>query len=295
MTVTLALSAMSLSLTRRAAAATCFSSKAIQSVARKTTSTACPSENLGKWPSSKRTLGQIMSFRSAASSTTASGEQDQQIKNESAYKKTVSSTWNLQGLIKETNRLALRCHKKISKTFTRYNNAQEEIDRLTSEGANSSLTELEQCLELDSIQMELEQLRKRLSDLNALEDMLLELQMSTGKKKSSAVVLPEDLASLAIELEVNDALPERNEPVKKAKQAQENNGPRKPYRRYYTENNTEIRVSQTNWFITSRGCSSHTAFCSDYVSLLNLLMWFDFIGREKGRRQRRTVRRSQTS
>ena len=79
-------------------------------------------------------------------------------------------------------------------------------------------------------------LRERLTDLNRLEVSIADMK---GKK----VVLPEHVAQLAIDLDVKDEAPVRQaRPPKKEKGPRIMNSFRLPYRRYYTDNKTEIRV-----------------------------------------------------
>jgi len=67
--------------------------------------------------------------------------------------------------------------------------------------------------------------------------------MAVGKNKS--VVLPEDIAALAIDLDVDDKpRPRPDRGPGKKKGSREETKSRKPYRRYYSYNNIEIRVGK---------------------------------------------------
>jgi len=148
----------------------------------------------------------------------------------------VDRTWNLGGLRKEVSRLTVRCHKKTGKANQRLQKAQEEVDRLTgTEGV--TMEELEKCPNLDELEAQVKELRTRLTQLNQLEVLLADIK---GKK----TVLPEHVAKLAISLEAQDEPPQRAERgPKKEKGPRNMNAFRLPYRRFYTNNKTEIRVS----------------------------------------------------
>lgn len=150
----------------------------------------------------------------------------------------IDRTWDLGGLRKEVSRLTVRCHKKTGKANERLRKAQEEVDRLTSDD-DVTMEELEKCPNLDELEAQVEELRTRLTNLNQLEVMLADIK---GKK----AVLPERIAKLAISLEVNDEPPQRQpRGPKKQKGPKNMNAFRLPYRRFYTSNKTEIRVSGT--------------------------------------------------
>ena len=150
----------------------------------------------------------------------------------------MESSWNVPSLKKETTRLTVRCHKKIGKASQRLRKAQEQVERLTS-SPDVTMEELEKCPNIDELEADLSNLQQRLKKLNKLEVLLLDVK---GSKKP--VILPEHVASLAIELEVSD-----EGPVRKERAPKKNKGPKKmqafrlPYRRFYTVNKTEIRVS----------------------------------------------------
>ena len=157
--------------------------------------------------------------------------------------KTIESEWNVKELVKETQRLILRCQKKIGKASTRYQQAMEVVNKLTAEGAEPTLSELDACPDVASIELELKELRERLNNLNNLQERLAEVQFESGKR-SHSVVLPQDVAILAIDLQVNDAPPKRHAPIPKKKNPTNTNGPRKPYRTYFSKGGIEIRVSR---------------------------------------------------
>jgi predicted ribosome quality control (RQC) complex YloA/Tae2 family protein len=130
--------------------------------------------------------------------------------------KTVDSTWDVPGLKKELLRLIQRCHKKVGQANLRLEKAKDNVER----------------------QSELQQVQTRLRKLNALEEAL-----STISNKKNTV-LPKDIALLAIELDVSDVPPTRPPREKKEKGPRRDAPSRKPYRRYYSYNNIEIRVGK---------------------------------------------------
>jgi hypothetical protein len=150
-------------------------------------------------------------------------------------------TWNLSSLRKEVSRQSVRCHKKVGKANQRLQLAQQEVDRLTS--SDVTLDELEACPNVKELAAQADELQQRLKKLNQLEVLLQDI-------KGGSVVLPEFIASLAVELDVDDLAPSPTERgPKKEKGPRKMNSFRLPYRRYYTENKTEIRVSDDFWQI----------------------------------------------
>lgn len=191
--------------------------------------------------------------------------------------KSLESVWDISGLKKEVTRLILRSHKKIGKASQKLRKAKETVERLTSETSEASLEELEHCPDIDAIELEVQELQERLGGLNALEDAL-----KTVKQKKS--VLPEDMATLALDLGVDDKPPARapRGPGRQKKGPRAENKKRKPYRRYYSDNNIEIRVGKkaedndelslspkhrdgSDWWMHASGCpGSHVVIrCSD--------------------------------
>lgn len=141
----------------------------------------------------------------------------------SSSTKTLTSLWNIPMLKKEATRAVLKCHKKIGKASTRLQQQQQQ-----SPNGDDETVELQQ---------ELQDLQQRLERLNQLET---ELQSVKNKEQG---VLPESIAKLALELEVNDEPPPRPERgPKKPKGPRKLEPSRLPYRRYYSLNNVEIRV-----------------------------------------------------
>ena len=146
-------------------------------------------------------------------------------------------TYNIPELKKEIARLTLRCHKKIGKATTRLSKANEEVEEIRT---NPDVTQeqLEACPNIGVLEQELDDLRKRLRSLNDLEEKI------QGIKNGKNVELPDNILSLVIDLGVNDAPPTREErPKAKKQKGPRTVAPRLPYFRYYSENNTEIRVS----------------------------------------------------
>jgi hypothetical protein len=153
---------------------------------------------------------------------------------------TAERKWNVGGLQKEVSRLTVRCHKKIGKARERLDKANQEVERLTT-NPDVTLEELEKCPNVEELKADLNELQTRLQYLNKLEVRLVELGL-----KGKSVVLPEDVATLAKTLEVDDEPPQIPEKVSKKEKGPRNMEPfRLPYRRYYTENKTEIRVGRT--------------------------------------------------
>jgi hypothetical protein len=159
--------------------------------------------------------------------------------SEEEYSKTVESEWNIKGLKQELNRLILRSHKKIGKANTRVRKAQALVEKLTAD-ENATMEQLEACPNVDALELELQELQTRLQKLNELNDSLTTVKGGTS-------VLSEEMAHLAVELEVDDKPPKQPaRGPKKKKGSRQKNPPktRLPYRKFYTVDNTEIRVCE---------------------------------------------------
>mmetsp|Transcript_27967 Transcript_27967/g.76953 ORF Transcript_27967/g.76953 Transcript_27967/m.76953 type:complete len:273 (+) Transcript_27967:88-906(+) len=103
---------------------------------------------------------------------------------EATATKTMDSEWNLAGLKKETQRLLLRCHKKVGKAQERLRKGQELAEELATD-PTATLEQLEQCPNVEALKVEVEQLQDRLGKLSQLE-YLLEENFPRKKGKSSA-------------------------------------------------------------------------------------------------------------
>ena len=164
----------------------------------------------------------------------SAGDEDEQTGN-----KTLDSTWNIPGLKKEVQRIILRCHKKIGRANERLDKARQTVAVLTSPTSQASLEELENCPNVELLEVELKELQGRLKGLNLLEE-----ELQTIKKKETT--LPVDLATVALDLGVDDKPPPR--PPRGAPKPKGPSGgsvgPRKPYRCYYSVDKTEIRVGK---------------------------------------------------
>lgn len=152
--------------------------------------------------------------------------------------KTLDSAWDISGLKKEAARQTLRCIKKVGKASTRLTNAEAQVEELLSD-PEATPEELEKCPNVEAMKVEVDALRSRLTGLNTLEETL----QSIKKKKT---VLPEEAASLALELGLDDAPPQRapRGPKKKKGPRASEVAPRMPYRKYYAKDQTEIRVGK---------------------------------------------------
>ena len=161
------------------------------------------------------------------------GDDDQQ--------RTVESEWDVSGLKAEVTRNQNRAIKKIGKASKRLEDAKKTVEELMSD-PNASMEALEACPNVDALQAELDELRDRMKKLNELEKQLKGIKAKKGKRK----VLPEDVAAIALDLGVNDEPPKRapRGPKKKKGPRASEVTPRRPYRRYYTENKIEIRVGK---------------------------------------------------
>lgn len=207
---------------------------------------------------------------------TSNDDDDDSNNNEDEDKKSVDSLWNVAGLKKETERLTMRCHKKVGKALTRYETAKSTMEELLT-NPDVSGEELEQCPNVDALELEWNLLRDRLIQLNELTELLQSIKNS---KKPTTLPLP--IVELAIQLDVNDQPPKRapRGPKKKKGPRASEVTSRKPYRKFYSTDNTEIRVGKqasdndelscnpvhrdgADWWMHASGCAgSHVVIRS---------------------------------
>ena len=153
--------------------------------------------------------------------------------------KNLESTWNIPGLKKEVMRLSQRCFKKIGKANQRLVKAKETVQDLISD-PNATLEALENCPNIEACELELQELQQRMRMLNTLDESL----SNNLESKKKSMVLPEEIAQLALDLGVDDQPPSRPVRAPKQKGPRRDAPSRKPYRRYYSFNNIEIRVGK---------------------------------------------------
>ena len=209
-------------------------------------------------------------------------------------------------------RLILRTHKKIGNVATRIRSAEEQYDKLREEGRvvvdEKLLQQMEQAPNIEQYKDELVNLQSRLEKLNWLDEQFN--QMKSNKKlltvqelqnlgsSISSCIDGVRIIQLINELEINDdnaetirlqkiEIDSHNKRAKAEKaqqmqqQQQQQQGGRLPYRRYYTEQQTEIRVgkqatdndvlslspehrSGSHWWYHASGCSgSHVILVTD--------------------------------
>ena len=172
------------------------------------------------------------SYRNLRMTVSAEEEEDRGVR-------AIDSTWNMAGLKKEVRRQLMRCHKKVGKAQERLAKSRALVEELTTD-PNAALEDLEQCPNLDALELEVKDLKERLEKLNTLEALLVETK---GIRGNSA--LPKDTAELALELEVDDKPPKRPERGPRKQKGPRSSDPsRLPYRRYYSFDNIEIRVGK---------------------------------------------------
>lgn len=151
--------------------------------------------------------------------------------------KTLESTWNVPELRKEAGRLTLRTHKKIGKASTRLNGANVIVEELRTD-PDATAEQLEACPDIKTLENDLNELRDNLAKLAELEEKLQSVK--SGKN----VVLPEDVASIVLELGVNDAPPQKQARGPKKEKGPRIEAPRMPYFTYTSKGNIEIRVGR---------------------------------------------------
>ena len=155
--------------------------------------------------------------------------------------RSMDSEWDVSGLKAETQRMYDRAIKKTSKSSKRVADARQRAEELMSD-PDASMEALEACPNVDALEAELAELQNRLKKLNELDEELKSIKSKNGKR----MVLPENVAAIAIDLGVNDEPPKRAPRGPKKKKGPRANEvtPRNPYRKYFTESNIEIRVGK---------------------------------------------------
>lgn len=187
------------------------------------------------------------------------------------------STWDIACLKKEVSRLTLRSLKKLGKANTKLTQAREVVERLMTD-PSTTLENLEQCPNIEAVELELRELQERHQKLIQLEGLL-----HSEKKRSG--LLPVQVVDLAVELGVSDEPPRppQRGPGKQ-KGPRESTSKRLPYRRYFCIDKTEIRVGKkaedndqlscspqhrdgADWWMHAAGCpGSHIVIrCHDDI------------------------------
>eukprot|EP00986_Skeletonema_menzelii_P011175 scaffold5677_cov153-Skeletonema_menzelii.AAC.3 len=239
-----------------------------------------------------------------------SSDDDGSTSDEDNSTKELKESYNIVALKKETTRLISRTIKKVGKVSARVRYAEEELDKLKAEiDASTSeevddelLNKLENSPNIGDHRKEMAELQSRLRKLNWLDEHLAKSPL-----KGKQIMTLEDLQKTEIglqvveyvtELEINDDENQKQKRIeademrKRAKKQKVENtnaggnatGPRLPYRRYYTENKTEIKVgkqatdndvlslspehrSGAHWWYHASGCpGSHVVLCTDDAS-----------------------------
>jgi hypothetical protein len=110
---------------------------------------------------------------------------------------------------------------------------------LTDPNSQAPLEDLENCPNVDLLETELKEQQTRLQALNQLDE-----QLQSIKKKE--IILPLEIATLALHLGLDDQPPPRpaRGPPKPKGPSGGSVGSRKPYRCYYSMDQTEIRVGK---------------------------------------------------
>ena len=203
-----------------------------------------------------------------------SSSDDENVEEEEDITIQERTSFNIPILKKETQRLTLRTHKKIGKVSTRIRGVEQQYEtlRLAIDNAKEGdeeeeklLQQLEHAPDINIHKAELHELQSRLKKLNYLEEQYTKLPLLKKSKQlsiSNVSNLDKDheihtVIKYIIELDISDdesqkqkkieqdAKNRRAKAMKKKEMDGSNDqgGPRLPYRRYYSEQKTEIRVS----------------------------------------------------
>jgi len=222
------------------------------------------------------------------------------------------TSFNIPVLKKETTRLILRSHKKVGKVSTRIRAVEQQYEklRLAMDESNSEeeddklLQQLEEAPGVEQYKQEMQELQTRLQKLNWLEEQFAKAPWKSKKGQLSVEDMlqlseGEQVVQYVTELDISDdenkkqKLIEQNAKNRRSKkerqatlkeQGGQQQGGRLPYRRYYTEQQVEIRVgkqatdndvlslspehrSGAHWWYHASGCAgSHVVLCTDASS-----------------------------
>ena len=153
-----------------------------------------------------------------------------------AITKGPDSPWDIASLKKEVSRLTLRSIKKLGKANTKLLQARQVAERLMAD-QNATVDELDQCPNIEAVELELRELRERHEKLTQLDGLLHGEKKRTGHLSMPIFELVEDVG-------VSDEPPPRPQRGPgKQKGPRESTAKRLPYRRYFCVDKTEIRVS----------------------------------------------------
>ena len=170
-------------------------------------------------------------------STTRSIDDNLDERNESESEKTLTSKWNIVGLKKETYRRLDRAQKKVDQCNSRIERFKAKKDE-PPVNSNPHLPS-----DLRVLEAELVHASDALNDLRRFETLLLPLVKSDNV--SLVMVLPEHVAVLALALNMTDHPPKRPPRGEtKPKGPRKVEPTRKPYRKYTSVDNIEIRVGK---------------------------------------------------
>ena len=193
-------------------------------------------------------------------------------------------------LRKETMRLALRAHKKIEKASARIRGAEEQYNKLRAAiDASPSdkfderlLQQMEQAPNVEQYKKEMSELQHRLRELNWLEEQFNKPPLKSKKQLTideMAKLTPEgarvvqyvleldidddeSLRLKKIEVDVNNKRAKAEKAVTMKEENNQQHGGRLPYRRYYSQQRTEIRVSELRMLrIASNEIDAYCALC----------------------------------
>ncbi len=202
------------------------------------------------------------------------------------------TTANIPLLKKEIARLTLRTHKKIDKASTRIRGAEEQYNKLrlaidacpSDYGVDDKLLQqLEQAPSVELYKQELRDLQDRLQKLNWLQEQLNKSPLKNKKELSFDEILnivPNEGAQVTqyildldisddyesqrqkkIEMDANNRLAKKEKSMKLNEHnvQQPKQGGRLPYRRYYSQQQTEIRVCKS---LSCSECCSTPGNCA---------------------------------
>jgi predicted ribosome quality control (RQC) complex YloA/Tae2 family protein len=239
-----------------------------------------------------------------------SNDDDGSTSDEDNSQQQPKASYNIAALKKETSRLIARAIKKVGKVSARVRYAEEQLEKLRAEiDASTSeevddelLNKLENAPNIEVHKKEMAELQSRLQKLNWLEEQFVKSPLKGKKVMSREDLQKNEIGSQVVEyvteLEINDdenqkqkrkdadAMSKRSKQQKasETKGGDNETGPRLPYRRYYTENRTEIKVgkqatdndvlslspehrSGAHWWYHASGCpGSHVVLCTDDAS-----------------------------
>ena len=159
---------------------------------------------------------------------------------------------DVSGIRQETKRQETKALKKVANATTKLRLSKEKMNELL-ENPNATTEMLEECPDVDFLESDVEEKKKRLEEVRTLLAMVE--NFTGGKKNKEDDLKWQECAEFAMKLGISDAPPPKPPRGPKKVKNVSKTGPRRPYFAYASGNDvnddediptTEIRVGRTS-------------------------------------------------